>query len=207
MSRSGAISALVSYKISTRLVSVALAVALSSTVPDLKAQSDWDLQRLMNDLAQVKQAKANFVERKHIKILTAPLELSGTLIYSAPDRLEKHTLTPKAERIVVERDRLTIEAKRQRRTLALASYPVLWAFVESIRATLAGDLQALNRFYSVSLQGSAENWSLTLVPREQKMRSMVSSIRIAGMQIHVGSIEIQEADGDYSIMTVTEDAS
>ena len=42
----------------------------------------------------------------------------------------------------------------------LQDYPVLWAFVESIRSTLAGDLQSLNRFYRVELDGSERDWRL-----------------------------------------------
>src|SRR5688500_13261361 len=57
--------------------------------------SNWGIGELMQSLAQVKSAKGRFVERKYLAILNAPLELSGTLSYSAPGRLEKHTLAPK----------------------------------------------------------------------------------------------------------------
>ncbi len=74
---------------------------------------------------------------------------------SAPGHLVKRTLTPKPETLTVEGDRLTIEsaARKERRTLRLQDYPVLWAFVESIRSTLSGDIGALERFYRVELEG------------------------------------------------------
>src|SRR5262245_34162166 len=103
------------------------------------APGAWDLQRLMQELAQVKTAKARFTERRHVAILSAPLDSSGTLVYSAPGKLEKQTLTPRPESLVLEGDRLTLEAKGRRRTFALQEHPVIWAFVESIRSTLAGD--------------------------------------------------------------------
>jgi hypothetical protein len=168
----------------------------------------WDLKQLMSELAQVKTAKARFVERKYLSLLKEPLEFSGTLVYTAPSRLEKVTLLPKPESLVVEQDKLTIErAGGQRRTLTLQDYPEIWAFVESIRATLAGDLETLNRFYKTSLDGDAERWQLTLQPNEQKMRVMVSLIKISGSRDWVDSIEIQEADGDHSLMTVVKDGS
>ena len=79
----------------------------------------------MQELGQVKTAKGRFVERKYLAILTAPLESSGTLIYIAPDRLEKHTLAPRAESLVLEHDQLTLESKEpnQRRTIRLAGLP------------------------------------------------------------------------------------
>ena len=167
----------------------------------------WDIKRLMQELAQVKTAKGSFVERKHLAILNAPLELSGTLVYVAPSRLEKHTLAPQPESLVLEREELIIESKErnQRRTLVLQDYPVIWAFVESIRSTLAGDLLTLSRFYQVSLDGGERRWRLTLKPNETAMRDVVSEIRISGDRSWINAIEIIETGGDRSVMTITRD--
>ncbi len=167
----------------------------------------WDIKRLMRELGQVKSAKALFVERKHLAILSAPLEATGTLLYTAPGRLEKHTLKPRQESLVLEGDRLTLENKErnQRRTFALQDQPVIWAFVESIRSTLAGDLATLSRFYQASLEGGAGEWRLTLKPVEPGMQGVVSEIRIGGSSNWINSIEIIETQGDRSVMTITRD--
>ena len=169
----------------------------------------WDIQRLMQELAQVKTAQGRFVERKHLAILSAPLEFSGTLVYVAPSRLEKHALAPRPESLVLEREELTIENKerKQRRTLVLQDYPVIWAFVESIRSTLAGDLPTLSRFYQVSLDGGERRWRLTLKPSEPRMQDVVSEIRISGDRSWINVIEIIETGGDRSVMTITRDGS
>lgn len=168
----------------------------------------WDVNRLMRGLGQVKSARAQFVERKHLAILSEPLEATGTLLYTAPGRLEKHTLKPRRESLVLESDRLTLESKErnQRRTFALQDQPVIWAFVESIRSTLAGDLATLSRFYQVSLDGSEREWRLTLKPVEPGMQDVVSEIRIGGSRYRVSTIEIIETQGDRSVMTITADA-
>jgi outer membrane lipoprotein-sorting protein len=169
--------------------------------------ASWSLEVLMHDLAQVKSARARFVERKFLRILNDPLELRGTLSYSAPGHLEKHTLTPKRESLVLDQDRLTLEdeVRKQRRTLALQEYPVIWALVESIRATLAGDLQSLNRFYQVRLEGDPRDWRLILTPRDSKMKAMVTDIRMSGTGRLVRVIEVNEAGGDRSEMTIIQD--
>lgn len=178
------------------------ALAAAETTSD----ASWGVEQLMQRLAQVKSARATFVERKHLRILSAPLESSGTLVYTAPGYLEKHTLKPKPESLVLDKDTLTFEDKtrNRRRTLRLQEHPVIWAFVESIRSTLAGDLQSLNRFYRVGLEGSELDWRLTLDPREPGIQRMVNQIRIAGSRTSIRSIEIMEAEGDRSVMTVTE---
>ena len=162
----------------------------------------------MRELAQVKTANARFIERRHLAILTAPLESSGTLVYVAPDRLEKHTLRPRPESLVLERNELTVESKErnQRRTLVLQDYPVIWAFVESIRATLAGDLPTLSRFYQVGLDGGERRWRLSLIPSEPRMQDVVSEIRISGDRSWINAIEMIETGGDRSVMTIIRDA-
>lgn len=169
----------------------------------------WGIEQLMENLAQVKSTRGRFAERKYLAVLNAPLDSSGTLVYTAPGRLEKNTLLPRPETLVLDQDKLVIEYKdrNQRRTLLLQEYPVVWAFVESIRATLAGDLQTLRRFYRTSLEGSEDKWRLTLKPAAPKTQTLVKEIRIGGSGSRVRTIEIIEAEGDRSVMTVTEDAS
>lgn len=196
------------HRVWTVLLLFAAGVCSSAAVAaEPGGAAGWDLKQLMHELGQVKTAKARFVERKHLAILNAPLELSGTLVYVAPDRLEKHTLVPRAESLVLEREELTIEDKERtrRRTLVLQDYPVVWAFVESIRSTLAGDLSTLTRFYRVSFDGGEHRWRLMLKPSEPGMQDVVSEIRISGDRSWINTIEIIETGGDRSVMTITRD--
>ena len=182
-----------------------LSLLLLLVAPDAAA---WGVEQLMQDLGKVKSASARFVERKHLAILTAPLESSGTLTYVAPDRLEKHTLAPRAESMVLERGELTLESAepKRRRTIRLDEYPVIGVFVESVRSTLAGDLALLRRLYEVALEGDERKWRLVLKPLDPKMAEVVSEIRIGGSRDWIGSIEFLEPGGDRSVMTITRDA-
>jgi Outer membrane lipoprotein carrier protein LolA-like len=182
----------------------ALTAAAAFGVPSA-AGADLGVEELMRSLAQVRSRTASFVERKHVAILNAPLESSGTLVYTAPGRLEKHTIAPRAESLVLEGDRLTLEDKGRdrKRTFALPEQPVIQAFVEGVRSTLAGDLATLSRFYQVALEGNERRWRLLLRPREQRMQDFVSEIRISGSLDRIRTIEIVEAGGDRSVMTIT----
>ncbi len=176
-------------------------------LPAHAADPAWGLPELMIDLGRVKQAKGTFVEKKYLKLLNAPLESSGELIYTAPYRLEKLTRAPKPESMVVDQDTLTVEMRGRKRSLQIQDYPVLWAFVESIRGTLKGDLSALRQFYQVKLEGSRLAWQLQLQPTEKKMMALIQTILIRGSKDRLNTIEISEADGDRSVMTVIDDAA
>jgi hypothetical protein len=172
-----------------------------------QTQAGWGLPQLMATLARVKSASAQFVERKTLRVLDTPLVSSGTLLYVAPDQVEKITVLPERERIAISGDKLTIEGGTgdRPRTLSLANAPEIAAFVESIRATLAGDLPALDRFYRVKLAGGPTSWQLDLVPRGEKLTQLVRLIRISGSGEKITAVETDEADGDRSEMSVAED--
>ena len=162
----------------------------------------WDVAQLMQGLAQNKSGRASFVETKYIALLDQPVESSGELLYTAPDRLEKRTLKPKPESLLIENGSLTIERGKRRMVLRLQDYPELVAFTESIRGTLAGDTVALKRIYKLELEGSEERWTLTLRPIETRMMNVVQHIRIGGSRADVNSIEIEQADKDRSVMLI-----
>ena len=189
------------------LLAVAIAVFALSAVAAEKPPGAWGLEQLMQGLARVQSSKARFVERKHLRILNAPLELSGTLSYTAPGHLEKHTTAPKPESLVLDGDTLVVEdkARNRRRVLTLQQYPVVWALVESIRSTLAGDLKSLERFYRVTFDGNEQQWRLTLEPREIPMQRLLNYIRITGSRSALRQIDVVEAEGDRSIMTIIDE--
>jgi hypothetical protein len=186
-----------------------LLLCLASAFAHAEAESaGWGLPQLMQGLAQVQSSQAKFEERKYLNVLIAPLDSSGTLLFQAPGHLEKHTLKPKAESLVLDQGVLTIDSKARniKRTLVLQEYPAVWAFVESIRSTLAGDLPTLQRFYKIRLKGDAAKWSMRLLPLEQRTRQVMSEIVISGSGARVNTIETIESNGDHSTMTIIGDA-
>jgi hypothetical protein len=167
------------------------------------AEATWDLDQLMQSLATTRTGHASFVEKKFIAILDKPVESSGELFYTAPDRLEKRTLQPKAESMVLDKDKLIVEQRGKKHVLSLQSYPEIAAFIDSIRGTLAGDRKALERSYKLSMVGTQQDWNLSLLPLTDKMKKVVTSIDISGTGNTLETIQIKQADGDSSVMTIT----
>ncbi len=161
----------------------------------------------MDQLSQVRSARARFVEKRHLSMLRKPLESMGVLRYEAPGRLEKIVHKPKAERLLLEGDQLTLERDggRKRKVLALTDIPELAALVSGLRATLAGDMKTLSRHYEVALEGPAEHWRMTLRPIEKKAAALVKYIRIFGTGVDLTTVEVQQADGDRSVMYLVKD--
>ncbi|GAB3628858.1 Outer-membrane lipoprotein carrier protein [Pandoraea terrae] len=179
-----------------------LAIFLLWGLPLLASAGEFNLGNLLGELAQVRSARATFTEKQYLGVLDKPLESSGELAFEAPDHLEKRTLQPKAESLILDAGTLTVERNGRRQTLALKDYPEVAAFIDSIRATLAGDRRALEAAYRIELDGRHDRWTLQLTPRSDKMLAKVSRVRIAGARAELRQIEIFQADGDRSLMTI-----
>lgn len=169
--------------------------------------SGWNLDRLMSTLGQKKSGHASFVETKYLSIAAEPVISSGELVFTAPDHLEKRTDSPKPEDLVVDGDKLTIARNGHQYTLALTQYPELSAFIESIRATLAGNRFALEQVYRVAVTGTGDDWTLTLTPLDSRMLKTISTITLTGTRDLLHTVAIQQADGDHSLMRLQNDAT
>jgi outer membrane lipoprotein-sorting protein len=183
-----------------------LAALILSAVPALvpvpaSADAD-DLAALMQSLAARRHGQVDFVEQHFVAMLKRPVESFGVLTYEAPHHLEKRTIEPRPETLVIDGNELTIERKGHTHVLDLSAYPSILPFVESVRATLAGDLPALERDFRVDFNGTLDRWTLTLTPRDANVARTVSRVRIDGAHEKLLEVEILEANGDRSLMSL-----
>jgi hypothetical protein len=160
------------------------------------------LDQLMDLLAQRRHGHVSFTEKHFLAVLDRPVESSGELFYDAPDRLEKHTLKPKPETVVLQNGVITAQRGRHTYTLNLSDYPQIVPLIDSIRATLAGDRAALERLFKVTFDGSLDQWTLELAPSDPAVARSVRAIRIEGARDAIHTVEIQQADGDRSLLTI-----
>jgi hypothetical protein len=183
-----------------RLLVAACAVAAS---PAARADTaGGNLDGVMQSLSARRHGEARFVERHYLSLVKTPLVSSGTLVYDAPDRLEKRTLLPHAESLILEGHVLTVQRGRRSRVLDLQSYPEVLPLVEGLRATLEGDRAALEQAFHVQFTGDAAHWTLLLSPVDPRAARTVSGIRIDGATDQLLEVEIRQADGDRSVMTL-----
>jgi outer membrane lipoprotein-sorting protein len=190
-------------------VFICLVLMIAAALPAPIAHADsvappFDLAQLMAHFRTVKSGSARFTERRYLHVLNTPLDDSGVLIYEAPDKLQKQTLQPNQQNMVVEGDTMTMTGEGKTQTLSLADYPQIGAFIEGIRATLAGDAPTLQRIYTTQLSGNLDAWTLILVPRDAAMQAIVKSITISGSDARIRQVQTAEHDGDHTDMTIVE---
>jgi Outer membrane lipoprotein carrier protein LolA-like len=164
--------------------------------------NDVDFNEVMRLLSLRQHGRVDFVEQHFLAVLKRPTESSGELRYDAPDRLEKRTLQPHPETLLLAGGVLTMERGHSRRVLDLRAFPQVQPFIESIRATLAGDRGALERMFEIEFGGSVERWAMSLVPLQDKVKESVAEVRIDGARDQLLRVEIRQPDGDRSLLTL-----
>ena len=146
-----------------------------------------DLNELMGLLAKQKQGEANFTEQRYVRGFDGPLAASGTLSFTAPDQLVRRTLSRSG----------------RSRSMALDSMPELQGMVEAMRATLAGNTQVLQRYFTSTVGGNASDWTLDLAPIDARLASQVAMLRLSGKAGEVLGVEMEFRGGDRSVMTIS----
>jgi hypothetical protein len=183
---------------------VVLACLVASPV---RADSPLTLEQLMDALRGVRHVDARYVQHRYLHVLRAPIETRGTLHFAAPARFEK-TTDGSGERLVIDGDRLTIERGPGAApvVLALHEHPEVGVLVESIRATLSGDGEALRRIFDVTLSGTLGRWLLVLQPRDATQHAMLQWMRVSGQGERIETVDSADGEGDRTEMAIVETA-
>jgi hypothetical protein len=179
----------------------------SATANPSPPPSAGAVDSLMQMLARVQESRATFTEVKAISGLTHPLRGSGRLFYRRPSHLEKVTLEPRAEQLVVDGNRLALaEGQAAPRVIDLDGEPLIRALVDAIRGTLSGDLAALRRSYGVGMEGAFAAWRLTLIPTDPTVAQLVLRTTIEGTGTSLRAVQTTLINGDDMRMTITPSA-
>lgn len=185
------------------LTSIA-ALCLFAALP--AAQQTWTLAALMAAQAKRGSGTASFREERHLRSMTEPVVLKGTLSYKAPDRLVKSVTFPHVETLVIDGDRMTVRgADGEQRTSGFVSdHPVLEGAIISMRAVLSGNQATLQRHFDARLSGDRQGWTLVLTPRSDQVRRKIASVRVDGKDDSPAKFELRETDGDRIVITISQ---
>jgi hypothetical protein len=167
------------------------------------------LDQLMATLHSVRHVDARYTERRYLHILRTPVETRGSLRFDAPAHLEKATdptANGVAERLTIDDDRLTIDRGGgvSPIVLILHEHPEIGVLVESIRATLSGDGEALRRIFDITPSGTIDHWQLVLQPRDRSQHALLQWMRISGYAGRITTIDTANDQGDRSEMAIVE---
>ena len=161
-----------------------------------------DLATVTALLARHKSGEARFTEERTVSGLDGPLRASGTLSFVAPNRFTRTTTEPRAESMAVDGNALILKRGGRTRQMTLDAIPEVTALIEAVRGTLTGNAGSLDKHFMIKVEGSPAQWTLTLVPRDQRLATQVRELKITGVSGELRVVELWLAGGDRSVMSI-----
>lgn len=183
-----------------RLVLRALLGALAAGAWPAHAQVG-DLDKLFAQFAAQGERRKAFVERRHSVLFRNPPETRGTLHFKPPAVLERDVTSPRREYVRIDAESVSLrtegeDGKMIERKASLATIPQLAGLVQTIRATLGGDLATLRKMYRVQMTQPLPRWRVDLSPIDEPVAGAVSAISMSGNGGEVERIQFTETSGD-----------
>ncbi|NDK40214.1 fatty acyl CoA synthetase [Pseudoxanthomonas gei] len=177
----------------TLLCSAALPCAAAPEPAAARADAGWILQKL----ARPAPMRTAFVELRGSPMLKAPLRIEGEYRRPDNDTLVREVRSPYAETTTLRNGQATLaRAGKTSRTFALSRVPELAGLQASFGALLAGDRALLEQHYRLSTQGTRQQWTLVLVPRDAQVKASVRDITLYGRGAELRCIETRPLKGD-----------
>ena len=168
----------------------------------------FDLQQLSDQLAKPAVVQGRFIQEKHLRALPQPLLSKGRFVLAKDAGLLWLLETP------LKQDyRINGTGIARRETVGGTSVwkavPNKNAGAEQNRlflAVLQGDSSGLQRDFELKLQGEANAWHLTLIPRSLLLQQVFKQINIDGGEL-VQRIELLETQGDSTVLKMIDSTS
>ncbi len=189
----------------------AVCLLLLLVMPAVHGEPDGPatLEQIMAALRSVRHVEARYIEHHYLHALRTPIESRGTLRFDAPAHLEK-AADPNAsgavERLTIDGDRLTIDRGKSRPPIVISvqEHPEIATLVDSLRAILSGNGEALRHSFEVTASGTVDEWALVLKPRDVSQRGLLQWMQVHGYGERITAIDTMDGEGDRSEMSVVE---
>lgn len=148
--------------------------------------ADWILARL----ARPAPMRTSFVELRGSRLLKTPLRIEGEYQRPNNDTLVREVRAPYSETTTIRAGEVTIaRLGKPPRTFSLSRAPELAGLQASFGALLAGDRALLERHYRLATQGSRQQWTLALTPKDAALAAKVRTITLHGRGAELRCIE------------------
>jgi hypothetical protein len=160
-------------------------------------------QALVAGLARTAPVRTPFSEVRFSGLLDRPLILHGELEYDGPGKLARTVDTPYQERMTIDNGAASVQrGDRPVHAFALNQAPELEGFLRGFTALLGGDVEALQRDFTLSANTGNNAWHLKLTPRDERLAKRVTAIEVDGAGTSARCFRTIEADGDVNVMLV-----
>lgn len=160
-----------------------------------------ELAQLLPLVKQESTATLRYQEARTPAALKTPLRRTGRLAFVPPATLHQWVETPAPLHMTIEGDWLTVEdpLHGESTRIPLGEVPALEQLTHGLLGLLTGNARSIESHFRVGIQGTPENWHLTLTPRAAKP-SDPSRLLINGQGAKLTDLHLMDEDGTLTVL-------
>lgn len=142
----------------------AAALALAWAVTAVAAGA-FDLQALLDRVADNGVVQAQYREVRDSPLLSEPVVLTGRILIDPAGRFVKTTEGDDPSTLRLDGDTVTLERGGETHRASVDRYPMMDMLVKGLFALSRGDADTLTRYFRTEVAGSPDDWQLILRPQ------------------------------------------
>jgi len=168
-----------------------------------------DDDALLAQLAARSQAiqslEGHFEQQKTIAVLPVPIVSNGRFSFEQGKQVVWETLVPVQSRLTLTPGGISFaDANGEQKTPAQAQQAGAEIVAKIFMGVIAGELDSLQDYFSLSATGTAGDWQIQLVPRSTNLSAYITRIDLRGGE-YTEHLDIAEANGDKTYIVFTTD--
>jgi hypothetical protein len=157
------------------------------------------LEGILKPFSNLVGVSVDFVEEKHIALLTKPLVNRGTVVFMAPGNLVRRIDVPKPSAVWLKSGELWIRDNTGERNLDVTKWGPANVLVNSFLYVLRGDVVSLKKHYRIDLGCEKDTWTMRLTPLSPDLAKILKYMVIVGRGADPETLEMLDGSGDRSL--------
>ena len=157
--------------------------------------AELTLKELTAQLSAPTELRASFSQERTLTGFARTLKAEGTLLVHREHGILWRQRTPFAQDVVLDERGILVDDGTGLKAMAQSDNPQLQSFAKMLKSLFAGDLSALEQYFTLELTGTSEKWQLTLTPTQEPMSLIFSGLELNGAQF-VQEVVLKDKAGD-----------
>lgn len=157
-------------------------------------------QKLHSIAAQTKALESDFVQIKHLDVLSEDIESNGKLLYKADNNLRWEYSAPLNYLIVLHQGKVSIKDEDKVSSYDLSGNKTFEKVNQMIIGSIQGDLLLDENEYRYEFKESSQQYLVELFPKQANVQEFMKSIKIyfSKKDYSVQQLQLMEQSGDFT---------
>lgn len=159
-------------------------------------------QKLHTIATETNTLQSDFIQIKHLDVLSEDIESNGKLFYKANNKLRWEYTTPLEYLIVLKDGKVSIKDEGKVSSYDLSGNKTFQKINEMMIGSIQGDLLINEADYNYEFQESSDKYLVVMYPKQKKVQEFMKSINIyfSKKDYSVEQVKMLEQSGDYTLM-------